>query len=317
MLRRTLLLATAALPATAFPLRPVTLIVPFAPGGNTDVVARIVQAPLSAALGQPVVIENRAGAGGAVGSEAARRASPDGHTLLLGTASTHGANPALFDDLPYDALGDFAPVALLGVTPVLLVVPPGLGVATPPELLALLRREPGQHNYASAGVGSLTHLAGEWLRMAAGVDIQHIPYRGGGPALEAVMKGEVSLLLEPSATLAGAVRDGRVRALAVATRRPSRIFPELPTLDSAGLPGFDAATWTMLLAPAATPAPLLARLDEAVQQVLREPEVAARLGAAGVEVTPGVSHAAARGFMAEDIARWRAVVRQAGIRATR
>ncbi|MCX7372112.1 MAG: tripartite tricarboxylate transporter substrate-binding protein [Alphaproteobacteria bacterium] len=318
MQRRALLL-TPLLPmaAQAFPLRPVTLIVPFAPGGNTDVVARIIQAPLSGVLGQPVVIENRAGAGGALGSEVARRAPADGHVLLLATASTHGANPALFDDLPYDPLADFAHVTLLGVTPVLLVVPPALGVADLDSLFALLRREPGRHNYASAGVGSLTHLVGEWLRMAARLDIQHIPYRGGGPALEAVVKGEVTLLLEPSATLAGAIRDGQVRALAVATRHPSRIFPALPTLHDSGLADFNAATWTMLLAPNGTPQAALERLDAAMQQVLRMPEVATRLAAAGVEVAEQVAGPAARAFMAQDIARWRHVVREAGIRVTR
>ena len=318
MQRRALLLAPLLpMAAQAFPLRPVTLIVPFAPGGNTDVVARIIQAPLSGVLGQPVVIENRAGAGGAVGSELVRRAPADGHVLLLATASTHGANPALFDDLPYDPLADFAHVTLLGVTPVLLVVPPALGVAELDSLFALLRREPGRHNYASAGVGSLTHLVGEWLRMAARLDIQHIPYRGGGPALEAVIKGEVTLLLEPSATLAGAIRDGQVRALAVATRQPSRIFPALPTLHDSGLADFNAATWTMLLAPNGTPPAALARLDAAMQQVLRMPEVATRLAAAGVEVAAQVAGPAARAFMAQDIARWRHVVREAGIRVTR
>ncbi|WP_027285058.1 Bug family tripartite tricarboxylate transporter substrate binding protein [Rubritepida flocculans] len=317
--RRALFALPALLPA---PLRAqprgVTLIVPFAPGGTTDIAARLIQEALGRALGAPVVVENRPGAGGAVAAEQAKRAPADGGVILLATASTHGVNPAVFPDLPYDAERDFAPVALLGVTPQALAVNPRLPVTDVAGFIALLRAEPGRHNFASAGVGSITHLAGEWFRQAGGgLDFVHVPYRGGGPALQAVVAGEASFTIETTATLAGAIRDGRVRALAVATREPSRAFPDLPTLHESGLAGFNAGSWTMAVAPAATPAPVVMRLNAAFNAALAEREVARRLAEIGTEpVTTSTPESAAAHIRAE-IARWREVVRAGNLRLER
>lgn len=298
--------------------RPVTLLVPFAPGGTTDIAARLIQEALGRAMESPVVIENRPGAGGALAAEAVRRAAPDGRTLLLATASTHGVNPAVFPDLPYDAERDFAPIALFGVTPQALAVTPGLPLRDTARLIALLRAEPGRHNYASAGVGSITHLACEWfLQAAGGLRATHVPYRGGGPALQAVASGEVTFTIETTATLAAALRDGRVRGLAVATRARSRAFPELPTLHEEGLAGFNAGSWTMAVAPPGTPAETLLRLNAAFGRAVSEPEVARRLAEIGTEVVADSTPESAAAHIREEIARWRGVVRAAGLTITR
>jgi tripartite-type tricarboxylate transporter receptor subunit TctC len=316
-LRRALLAAPALLSATARAQpRSLTLVIAFAPGGTTDIGARLIQEPLSRALGLPVVVENRPGAGGALASEQVKRAAPDGSVVLLATASTHGVNPAVFPDLPYDAERDFAPVALIGVTPLVLGIHPRLAARTAPEFIALLRAEPGRHNYGSAGVGSITHLAGEWFRQAAGgLDVVHVPYRGGGPAMQAVITGEASFTLETTATMAGALRDGRVRGLAVATRRPAAAFPELPTLDAAALPGFDAGTWTLAVAPAGTPPELVARLNAAFNRAV--PEVAARLADIGTEPVSDSTPASAAAHIRTEVARWREVVRAGNLRIER
>ncbi len=320
--RRPLFLGAGGLalasPAFGQGARPITLLVPFAPGGTTDIAARLIQEALGRALAAPVIIENRPGAGGAVAAEAVRRAPPDGRMLLLATASTHGVNPAVFADLPYDAEADFAPIALFGVTPQALAVAPGLAVRDAAGLIALLRAEPGRHNYASAGVGSITHLACEWfLQAAGGLRVTHVPYRGGGPALQAVASGEVSFTLETTATLAAALRDGRVRGLAIATRARSRAFPDLPTLHEEGLTGFNAGSWTMAVAPRGTPADVLGPLNAAFRQAVSEPEVARRLAEIGTEVvTDGTPEDAAR-HIRQEIARWREVVRAAGLNITR
>ncbi|WP_206934712.1 Bug family tripartite tricarboxylate transporter substrate binding protein [Roseococcus thiosulfatophilus] len=298
--------------------RPVTLLVPFAPGGTTDIAARLIQEALSRALENLVVIENRPGAGGAVAAEAVRRAAPDGRTLLLATASTHGVNPAVFPDLPYDAERDFAPIALFGVTPQALAVNPGLPLRETAHLIALLRAEPGRHNYASAGVGSITHLACEWfLQAAGGLRATHVPYRGGGPALQAVASGEVTFTIETTATLAAALRDGRVRGLAVATRARSRAFPELPTLHEEGLTGFNAGSWTMAVAPPGTPAETLLRLNAAFGRAVSDPEVARRMAEIGTEVVADSTPESAAAHIRDEIARWRSVVEAAGLTITR
>jgi len=307
-----------AAPALAQSGQAVTLLVPFAPGGTTDIAARLIQDALGRALDAPVVIENRPGAGGAVAAEAVRRATPDGRILLLATASTHGVNPAVFNDLPYDAERDFAPIALFGITPQALAVNPGLPLRDTQGLIALLRAEPGRHNYASAGVGSITHLACEWfLQAAGGLRATHVPYRGGGPALQAVASGEVTFTIETTATLAAALRDGRVRGLAIATRARSRAFPDLPSLHEQGLTDFNAGSWTMGVAPLGTPTATLIRLNAAFNRAVSEPEVARRLGEIGTEVVADSTPESAAAHIRTEIARWRAVVRAANLSITR
>jgi tripartite-type tricarboxylate transporter receptor subunit TctC len=304
-------LPTAAL---AFPERAVTLIVPFAAGGSTDIAARLLAERLSALLAARVVVENRTGAGGAVGSEAVKRAPADGHTLLFASASSHGANPAVFRDLSYDAVADFAAVALTGVTPLALAVPPG-GARDVAGLRAQLAD--GRGAYGSAGAGSLTHLSSELFLQRVGLRAEHIPYRGGAPALEALARGEVPFAMDTLAGVAGLAADGRIRLLAVGTARPAPTHPHLPTLESQGLAPYDLSTWNALLAPAGTPADRVAALARAVHAALAEPALAARLAGLGVEVPAPTGPAATQAFIAAEIAKFRAVADAAGLRLER
>jgi tripartite-type tricarboxylate transporter receptor subunit TctC len=320
--RRHLLLAAgiAALPVPllAQPARTLTLVVPFAPGGTTDIGARLVAARLGAHLGgQPVVVENRAGAGGATAADHVRRQPADGTTLLIGTASTHAVNPALFTDLPYDPVRDFAPVALLGVTGFVLVVPATLGITDMAGLVARLKAEPGRHNYASAGVGSMPHLAGEWFARGADVRVEHVAYRGGGPALQALLTGEVTYMVESAPTVAGAIADGRLRALARASLRRSGPQAALPAIADLGIPGFDAETWILAFAPAGTPAAAVARLNAAFNAALAEPELVRRLAEVGTVAVPDSTPETTATFVANELARWRRVVAETGVRITR
>jgi len=316
MKRRTLLALSAALPATPVVAqgRAISLVVPFAPGGSTDIAARILAERIAYSLSQAVVVENRPGAGGGVGSEYVKRARPDGQTLLFASASSHGVNPAVFRDLPYDALADFAAVALTGVTPLALMVPPG-GVADPATLIA--RLADGRGAYASAGVGSITHLAAELFLARAGIRAEHIPYRGGGPAMEAVAKAEVPFGFETLATLHGPAKDNRVRLLALAAGRRSAAVADLVTLDEAGLGPFDISTWNAVLAPAGTPASERVRLAAAIQRALAEPTVAARLSELGVAVPEPTGPEETARFMAAEVQKFRAIADGAGLRLER
>ena len=310
MYRRSLLtlLPSAAL---AFPERAITVVVPFAAGGSTDIAARLLGERLGGLLGQRVVVENRTGAGGAVGSEAVKRATPDGHTLLFASASSHGANPAVFRDLPYDAVADFAPVALTGVTPLALAVPPG-GAADLPALRRALAD--GRGAYGSAGAGSITHLAAELFLQRTGLRAEHIPYRGGAPALEALARAEVAFAFDTLAGLSALGADGRIRLLAVATERAAA---GLPTLESMGVAPFDLSTWNALLAPAATPPERVARLAVATHAALAEPALNARLAQLGMAVPEPTGPDATRAFIASEIAKFRAVALAAGLRLER
>jgi tripartite-type tricarboxylate transporter receptor subunit TctC len=316
MQRRALLAALAALPAPAlaFPERSVALVVPFAPGGSTDISARVVAERMGAALGTRVVVENRAGAGGVVGAEHVRRAAPDGHTLLFASASSHAANPALMPDLPYDAVRDFAAAALTGISPMALIVAP-----SGPADLPALRRDlaDGRGTYASAGQGSIPHLATELFLSRSGLRAEHIPYRSGGEALGAVTRGEVPFAFEAAATLTGAVRDGRVRALAVTTLTRAPVLPTVAPLAELGFPGFDLGTWNAVLAPAGTDPARLRAIAAAALAAIAEPEVVRRLTDLGVTVPPPMGPEETTAFVAAEVAKFRAIVRDAGIRLER
>ena len=304
----------AATPARAFPDRTITLIVPFAPGGSTDIAARFIADRWAQRVGQRVLVENRAGAGGGIASEFVKRAAPDGHVLLMASASTHGVNPAVFSDLPYDAMADFAPVALTGVTPMILMVPPQ-GVRDLEGLRALLAA--GRSHYASAGVGSVNHLAAELLLARLGAKADHVPYRGGGPAMEAIARGEVPWAFESLATVSGPARDGRVRLLGIATAARSPSEPDLKTLAELGVAGVEVSTWNAVLAPAGTPAARLDALASSLQATLGEPDLVARLAQIGVAVPPPTGPAATARFIAADIAKFRAVAEAAGVKLER
>jgi tripartite-type tricarboxylate transporter receptor subunit TctC len=288
--------------------------VPFAAGGSTDIAARLIAERLGVMTGGRYVVENRTGAGGAIASEAVKRAPADGHTLLMASASTHGANPAVFRDLPYDAVGDFAAVALTGLTPLALAVPP-----QGPTDVAALRRAlaDGRGSYGSAGAGSITHLAGELFLARAGVRAEHIPYRGGAPALEALARGEVTFALDTLAGLASPVEARRLRLIGMGTARRAATHPDLPTLEEQGLAPFDLSTWNALLAPRGTDPARLEWLARATHAALAEPALAQRLATLGVGVPEPTGPEATARFIAAEVEKFRAIAEGAGLRLER
>ncbi len=314
--RRTLLAGLALLPlpafAQAFPTRPIRLICPFAAGGSADASARQLAEPLSAVLGQPVVVENRPGGGATLGAQMVARATPDGHTLLYGTPGPQIVNPHLMRSVPYDPVRDFAPVSGYKRAPNLLAVHPSLGVADVAGLVASAKAQPGALTFASSGVGSSSHLAGEMLKFLGGVDITHVPYRGTGPAMADLLAGTVSMALDTLSILLPPARAGSLRALGVTTPRRSRLTPELPALAET-LPGFDAAPFNYIAATGGTPAPIIARLNAAIVGILNDPAYRARMEALGEEATPSTPEELAATIAAES-ARWRQVIEAAGIR---
>ncbi len=239
--------------AQSYPERAVRLVVPFPAGGTVDAVARGIAQKLSDAMRQPVVVDNRAGGAGSIGSEAVARAAPDGYTLLMGTASTHGSNPAVQKALPYDAIRDFAPVILVAGTPYILVIHPSVQASTVAELLALARAQPGRLNYGSYGAGSSNHLATELFRALTGADIVHVLYKGGAPAMADLLAGQVQMMFDVFTTSGPQLRTGKLRLLGVGAARRSTLAPDAPTLAEAGISGFEAGTFFGLFAPAATP----------------------------------------------------------------
>jgi len=305
-------LAMLPLPLAAQGQR-LSLVVPFAPGGSTDIGARLIAPGVSEQLGRSVVVDNRPGAGGATAADQVRRAAPDGETVLIAVAATHGVNPAVFPDLPYDAERDFAGVALLGVTGFAVVVRPESGITDLAGLVARLRAGPGRHNYGSAGVGSMPHLAGEWFRTGFGLNVEHVPYRGGGPALQALLTGETTFMIESVPTVAGAISDGRLRALARASIRPGGPLAALPSVAENGIPGFDVETWILATAPAGTPVAVRARLNRAFNAALADPVVARRLREIGTEPVTDSTPDSADAHVRTEIARWRRVVAETGV----
>ena len=310
------ILACAALAAagaaSAWPTKPVTLIVPYPPGGGTDVIARIYQEPLSRQLGQPVIIENRGGAGGSIGTAAAAKAVPDGHTLLF-TLSSHSINPAIYETLPFDTERDFRPVSMVASLPQLFAVHPGTPYRSLADLLKFVKANPGRLDYASVGVGSPSHMAGELLKLSLGVYMVHIPYRGGGPAVAATMAGDVPLLIVSIPAAMAQVRAGRLRPIAVSTRKRTSILPDVPTVaEATGLKDYEVDSWYAVFAPAKTPDEVIARLNREIAAIAARPEVKAKLleqGAEGVSSTP---ETLAR-MVTREIAAWRAVVKYARI----
>ena len=278
--------ATHAL-AQTYPAKPIRIIIAQAPGSATDVISRLVGNRLSEELGQPIVIEAKPGAGGMLGTEAAARSAPDGYTLFMANNSTHGSNPAVYAKLPYDAVNDFVPIAFVASVPYVLVVAPSMPVDSVQQLIAYAKSSPGKINYASAGNGSTHHFCGELLKSMAGIDLLHIPYKGSPPAIAGLLGGEVSMMFANVADIGSQIRSGKVKALAVTTAKRASSLPDLPTLSEAGLPGFEIVSWFGLLAPAGTPAPIIARLNAETNKALARADVQATLGAQGLEVAPG------------------------------
>ncbi|MCO6418119.1 tripartite tricarboxylate transporter substrate binding protein [Siccirubricoccus sp. KC 17139] len=295
-----------------WPNRPIRLVIPYPPGGPTDLLGRVVAQRLTAALPQPVVAENRAGAGGSIGAEQVARAAPDGHTLLA-NASAHVILPHMLR-LPFDAVADFAPITCIAAVPLILVVTPGLPVRNVAELVALAKAKPGQLSYASSSNGGAPHLAGEMFKLLAGVDLAHVPYRGSGQALPDLVAGNVQVMFDSLASSAALVREGRLKALAVTTERRIAGFPELPTVAEAGVPGYAITTWYGLWAPARTPAPILERVQRAVAAGVRQPEAAERFASMGAEPV-AQEPAAFAAFATAEYDRYGRLVREANIRA--
>lgn len=315
--RRILLAGAAAIAAgpshaQTLPDRPVRIVVPYPPGGTTDILARLVAQKLSERLRQTFVVENRAGATGVIGSEHVARAAPDGTTLLMGVNGPLTISPALRRDMPYDTLRSFAPVTLVASVPKLVVVHPGLPVRTLGELVEYARARPGQLSFASAGTGTTGHLAGEMFKLRAGVDILHVPYRGGSPATADVMAGRVQIQFEVLTQLLPQVQSGQLRALAVTSADRLPNFPQIPTVAEQGFPGFESRTWFGLLAPAGTPAPVVRLLRDEVVQVLRTPEVRTLLDQQAADPVGNTPEEFAA-FLRADMERWGEVVRRAGV----
>ena len=318
MRRRLLLAAAAALPFAPAaaqpawtPARPVRIIVPLAPGGTADTIARLIADPLAAQLGQPVIIENRPGGTNTVGAVQVARAAPDGLTLLYAPPPVQILNPLMMRNMPYDALSDFAPVVALMRAPKLLVVRPDFPAASVAEFIAVARARPGAVTYASSGIGSSAHLAGALLAQMAGIELLHVPYRGTAPGVQDLMAGRVDMTLDTAAALLPLVREGRLKALAVSTRDPAQAAPELPPI-AATLPGFHDASFNYLLAPARTPPEAIAALNAAVNRVLAQPAVRARYAALGAEPVGGTPQELAA-MVLEEIERWRGVIQAQGI----
>nr|WP_314261997.1 tripartite tricarboxylate transporter substrate binding protein [uncultured Devosia sp.] len=298
--------------AQEFPDKPINLVVPFAAGGSTDLVGRVVAEAMSQQLGQQVLVVNQAGAGGVLGATAVADARPDGYTILMGTIATHALSASLYATPPFDPSADFEPISLLVTVPNVLLVNPEFPARNVEELIAKLKAEPEVHAYASSGNGTPLHLSGELFKSMTGTDMVHVPYQGSGPALVDALSGAVPIIFDnlPSAT--EHMKAGTLRPLAVTTLERAASFPDVPTMDEAGVPGYETNTWNALFAPAGTPPEVVTRLNEAAVAAVSDPAVAERLAEVGAVVVASSSEELAT-HVAEEVARWKPVIEEAGV----
>jgi len=303
-----------AVHAQSYPSKRISLIVPFTPGGSTDILARALGQALAEAWKQPVIIDNKPGAGGAIGAEAAARAAPDGYTLLMGHIGTLAVNPTLYPKLAYNPITDFAPVALVAMVPNVLVVNPAVPVRTAAELIALARSRPGSLTASSGGQGSAAHLAIEYFKQATGIDILHVPYKGTGPAVADLIGGQITMTMTGLPPLLQHIRSGKLRALGVASKARLPQIPDVPTLIEAGVPGFEATQWYGVVAPARTPAPVVDQLAAQIRRSLAQPDLKKRLESEGAQPSD-MGPAEFRKLIQDEIARWAQVIRAAKIGA--
>jgi tripartite-type tricarboxylate transporter receptor subunit TctC len=316
--RRTLLAAALAVPALAraqapwAPSRPIRFVVPFPPGGATDVVARVLGERMQEKLGQPVTVENRTGAGGNVGVENVVRSAADGHSILMGTTGTLTINPHLYNNMGFNPAADLAGISMAFTTDHVLIVHPSVPAQTAQELLALVRARPGQLSYGSGGNGSSTHLVPELFKLVAGLDMQHVPYRGSAPALNDTVAGNVQVMLDQLPSALSMIQAGRVRALAVTGPRRSAVLPNLPTMAELGLAQAEATSWGAVMAPSGTPGPVVDRLNAVIREALAEPGTGQRLSAAGADAVSS-SPAELAATMRSETEKWGRVVREARI----
>jgi tripartite-type tricarboxylate transporter receptor subunit TctC len=314
------LLAAAALAAPfasqaqngIYPDKPIRFIVPYPPGGGTDVIARIVQERFHALLGQPILVDNRGGAAGSIGTEAAAKSPPDGYTVLF-TLSSHTINPAMYPKLPFDTARDFKPVGMVASLPQILVAGTQFSANTVAELVALAKAQPGTLSYASVGNGSPGHLAGELLKLRTGIQMTHVPYRGGGPALTDVIGGQVPLLWVSSPAAAQFVKSGKLKALAVSTQKRSAAFPDVPTMQEAGVPDFEVDSWYAMFVPAKTPQPVIDKLNRVLNIVVQEPNIREQLLAQGSEGVGGTPEKLGN-VVGSELVRWKKLIKEAHIK---
>jgi tripartite-type tricarboxylate transporter receptor subunit TctC len=314
---RYLLIAFAALcVSTAFaqqyPAKTIRVVVGFAPGGGTDIVARIIGAKLFETWGQAVVVDNRAGATGTIGADIVAKSPPDGYTLLMGHVNSHGIAPNLFKKLPYDPQRDFAMVAYVGYVPNVLVVHPSIPARNVKELIAIAKARPGQMSYASSGVGSTQHLAGEMLKLLAGIDILHVPYKGSGPAVVDLIAGHVVMNFDTMPPVLPHIKSGRMRALAVTTPKRAGPLPEVPTMVESGLKGFEMTNWYGVMAPAKTPREVVVKLNGEINKIMGLPEQKAKLEEVGTQLDP-ISTEQFTKFLASEIAKYAKLVKASGV----
>ena len=305
------LLPTGPAHAQAYPTRAVKMVVPFPPGGSLDIAGRLIAQKLTDAWGQPVVVENRPGAGGNIGADFVAKSPADGYTILMGALSTHAVNPNLYKSMPYDAAKDFAPITLIAITPNVLVVNAASPVNSAKEFIAYAKANPGKLSFGSGSNGSAGHLAGELFKVETGTDAVHIPFKGGAPATQALLAGDTQFMFDNLANAMAQVKAGKLRALAVTTANRSPLAPDLPTMAEAGLPGFDISTWYGFFAPAGTPPAVVAKWNAEVAKILNAPDVRAKFVADGAEPAPNSPGEFAQ-FIAREQAKYARIVKASG-----
>jgi tripartite-type tricarboxylate transporter receptor subunit TctC len=298
--------------AQAYPSRNITLVIPFPPGGSTSIVGRVIADKMSELLGQGIVVDNRSGAGGTVGTKAVARSEPDGYTLLLGYTGTLATGPSLYRNVGYDPRKDFSPIGAIGCSPSSLVVHPSFAVKTVAELIAYAKANPGKINFGSAGVGTVGHITGEYFAHATGIQIVHIPYKGTGPAITDLLGGHIPMSFSPIATTAGNVQAGLLRGLAVTSTHRNNLLPDVPTMIEAGVPNFDASLCYGLVAPAGTPRPVIDRLNKVLRDALASVDVQKQLALDGTEITPSTPEQYAD-FIDKDEKKWSELVKVSGV----
>ena len=306
-----LALISACAWAQSYPTKPIRLVVPFPPGGATDILARNVAQKLTEAWGQQVIVDNRPGAGGNIGSELVAKSAPDGYTLEMGTVGTHAINASLYAKMPYDHVKDFVPVILVAGVPNVLVVNPSLPVNSVAELIAYAKANPGKLNFASSGNGTSIHLSGELFKVMAGVQITHIPYKGSAPAMQDLLGGQVQLMFDNLPPSLPQIKAGKLKALAVTSTTRAAALPDVPTMAEAGLPGFEASSWFGVLAPAGTPPAIVAKLNAEIGKWLASPDAKEKLQALGANAAGGTPEDFAKHIQAETV-KWAKVVKESG-----
>jgi tripartite-type tricarboxylate transporter receptor subunit TctC len=309
----TLAAASPALQAQAFPVKPLRLILPYPPGGGSDTIARPFARKMSENIGQQVIVDNRGGAGGNIGMEAAARAAPDGYTFVLGLTAQLAVNPGLYPKLPYDPVKDFEPITMLANGAYLLVAHPSLPAKTMRDVIAIAKKRPGDILYASSGNGSGAHLATELLNTMTGIRLVHVPYKGGGPALVDTISGQTQLLFATPIASTGHIQAGRLRAIAVSTTKRVSSMPQVPTASESGVPGFDAGVWYAMLAPRGTPRDIVNRLNEEIRKVLADPGIREFLTKSGIDPEGGTPEELAK-YLRSEITKWARVIKEANIR---